>query len=239
MTVLSKIHPVSLREQVVEAIRTAIIEGRLRPNDRISEPGLTELLGVSRTPIREALILLEREGLIVSQPNRGYFVCAFNAEDVENVFSMRTVLENFAAERVIQQLTPGDLEHLAHLIEVQQQCIEAGDFKQLRRADMAFHQFLIEASCHPLLIRSWQEIVAQVAALLYLRAEDMPDYDEYLAIQDHLAILRAYQARDLERVKAENRRINERVAGECKRAVRSLQRLAAGDRPAQSSSVHE
>lgn len=229
MVTLSKIHPISLREQVVEEIRTAIIEGRLRPNDRISEPALTELLGVSRTPIREALILLEREGLIVARPNRGYFIRAFNEEDVENVFSMRTTLENFAAERVIYVLSEEDLNQLQHLIDLQQQCIEAGDFKQLRSADMTFHRFLVEASRHPLLIRSWQEIVAQVAALLYLRAEDTPDYDEYLAIKDHQAILRAYRMRDLEQVKAENRRINERVAGECKRAVQNLGRTAGGN----------
>lgn len=232
MEVFSKIRPISLREQVAEEIRTAIIEGRLKPNDHIPEIALTEQLGVSRTPVREALILLEREALVVSVPNRGCFVRAFNEQDVGNIFSMRTTLENFAAELVIDKLTNADLDHMQSLIEVQHSYIEKNDFKLLRSADMAFHQFLVSYSNHPMLMRSWQEIVAQVAALLYVRAEYEGNYDEYLAIKDHQAILDAYRSRELECVKYENRRINERVADECKAAVRfAVNRQLEGEIP--------
>jgi DNA-binding GntR family transcriptional regulator len=222
MEILSKIRHISLREQVAEEIRTAIIEGRLRPNDHIPEIALTEQLGVSRTPVREALILLEREALVVSVPNRGCFVRAFNEEDVGNIFSMRTTLENFAAEIIIDKLTTKELDHLQDLIERQRSYVAQNDFKLLRSADMAFHQFLTSFSNHPMLMRSWQEIVAQVAALLYLRAEYYPNYDEFLAIRDHQGILDAYRVRNLDEVKAENLRINERVAGECREAVRHV-----------------
>ena len=222
MEVFSKIHPISLREQVADEIRTAIIEGRLKPNDHIPEIALTEQLGVSRTPVREALILLEREALVVSAPNRGCFVRAFNEDDVQDIFTMRTTLENFAAELIIDKVTDQDLHHLQALIEKQRSYIEKNDFKLLRSADMAFHQFLISYTNHPMLMRSWQEIVAQVAALLYVRAEYNPHYDEYLAIRDHQGILDAYHARNLDQVRAENRRINSRVAEECRAAIRHL-----------------
>jgi DNA-binding GntR family transcriptional regulator len=222
MTVFSQIRTVSLREQVAEQIRTAIIEGRLRPNDHVSEAALTEQLGVSRTPVREALILLEREALIVSLPNKGSFVRVFTEEDVRALFSMRTALENFAAELTMERLSEQDYAHLQGLIEAQRALITHNDFKKVRSADMAFHQYLIDKSGHPMLMRSWQEIVAQVAALLFLRAEDNPSYDEYLAIQDHQSILDAYQARSLEQVERENRRINDRVAEECRSAVLRL-----------------
>jgi DNA-binding GntR family transcriptional regulator len=222
MNVFSQIRPISLREQVADQIRTAIIEGRLKPNDHVAEASLTQQLGVSRTPVREALILLEREALIVSVPHRGCFVRAFNEADVQCLFSMRTTLENFAAELLIQQVSQEDFDHLNNLIKLQETYITRSDFKQVRSTDMAFHQYLINRTDHPLLQRSWQEMVAQIAALLYLRAEDNPNYDEYLAIQDHQSILDAYVSRDLERVKLENRRINDRVAGECTTAVRHL-----------------
>jgi DNA-binding GntR family transcriptional regulator len=222
MNALSQIRPINLREQVAEEIRTAIIEGRLKPNDHVTESVLTQQLGVSRTPVREALIILEQESLIVSVPNRGSFVRAFNEDDVEALFSMRTTLENFAAELIIDRLTDADHAHLQDLIDQQQAQITAGDDKQVRSTDMAFHHYLIERSAHPVLKRNWQEIVAQVAAVLYVRAEAQPDYDEYLAIQDHTAILNAYRQRDLEQVKREHRRINDRVASECRRAVRLL-----------------
>jgi DNA-binding GntR family transcriptional regulator len=222
MEALSRIRPINLREQVADEIRNAIIEGRLKPNDHIPEIALTEQLGVSRTPVREALILLERETLVVSVPNRGCFVRAFNEQDVEDLFSMRTNLENFAAELIIDKLTDRDLDHLQALVEEQRSYIDKNDFKLLRRADMAFHQFLTSYSRHPMLMRSWQEIVAQIAALLYIRAEHNPQYDELGVVRDHQSILDAYRARDLEQVKAQNRRINNRVADECKAAVRQL-----------------
>jgi DNA-binding GntR family transcriptional regulator len=212
---LSEIRSVSLREQVVEQIRTAIIEGRLKPNDHVVEQALTQQLRVSRTPVREALILLEREGLIVASRNRGCFVRVFTQADVISIFSMRTTLENFAAELIINKMTAEEHDHLDALIELQRQHIERGDFKSVRSTDMSFHRFLIERSKHPLLIRSWSELVAQIAALLYVRAEALPDYDEYLAVRDHQAIVDAYRRRDIHALTAANRRINERVASEC------------------------
>ncbi|MBE2269951.1 MAG: GntR family transcriptional regulator [Anaerolinea sp.] len=222
MTVFSQIRAVSLREQVAEQIRTAIIEGRLRPNDHIVEAALTEQLGVSRTPVREALILLEREALVVSQPNRGCYVRAFNIDDVRAIFSMRVMLENFAAELIIDQLNVDDYYRLNQLIDQQQFHIQQADFKQVRSTDMAFHQYLINRGEHPLLMRNWQEIVAQVAAVLYVRADGYPNYDELQAIQDHRRILEAYQDHDLERLRAENRRINQRVQDECIQALEAI-----------------
>jgi len=214
-----QIRSVSLREQVVDQIRTAIIEGRLKPNDHIVEQALTEQLGVSRTPVREALILLEREGLLVASRNRGCFVRLFTQEDVKSIFSMRTALENFAGELIIERLGSDDHDHLQTTIERQRGFIEQRDFKNVRSTDMAFHRFIIETSGHPLLIRSWSELVAQIAALLYVRAEAIPDYDEYLAIRDHQAIVDAYRKRDLDLLRTVNKRINERVAGECCRGL--------------------
>lgn len=215
----SVIQPISLRERVVEQIRTAIIEGRLKPSDHIVEGTLTKQLGVSRTPVREALILLERDGLVVSYPNRGSFVRSFNGEDVEAIFTMRTMLENFAAELIIDRLAPEDFNHLYGSIEQQRAAIEIGDFKLVRSTDMSFHQYLVDRSEHTLLIRNWRQIVAQIAAVLYMRAEAIPDYDEYLAVRDHTAIVDALKHRQLEEVVRLNRQINQRVATECKNSV--------------------
>jgi DNA-binding GntR family transcriptional regulator len=229
MTIFAQIRAVTLREQVAEQIRTAIIEGQLRPNDHIVETVLTEQLGVSRTPVREALILLEREALVVTHPNRGCYVRAFNVEDVQAIFSMRVVLENFAAELIIDKLNADDYYRLRQLIDQQQFHIEQGDFKQVRSTDMAFHQYLINHSQHPVLMRTWQEIVAQIAAVLHVRADGYPNFDELQAIKDHQCILDAYQDHDLERLKAENHRINQRVQSECIQAIEAIR--ARGGKP--------
>lgn len=222
MDVFSQIRPVSLREQVADQIRTAIIEGRLRPGDHVVEAALTEQLGVSRTPVREALILLEREGLVVSVPNRGCFVRRFAEAEIDAIFSMRTTLENFAGELIIDRLTQDDYDYMRDSIALQYAAIDENNFKNMRSIDMAFHRHLVQRSEHPLLIRSWTEIVAQIAALLYVRA-DAGGYDEYRAIRDHELIYDAYARRDLAALKQINRQINARVADECKLAVRQTQ----------------
>ncbi len=222
MSAFSTISPVNLRDEVVAQVRTAIIEGRLKPGGHLAETALTKQLGVSRTPVREALILLEREGLVVAEPNRGVFVRVFREGDVDAIFSMRTTLENFAAERVIDDLTQRDFEQLEQLTEEQKAFIEQSDFKGVRTTDMAFHQYLIERADHPLLARAWGELVAQIAAVLYLRAEAIPNYDETMATSDHKAILEAFREGDLEAVKAHHGRINKRVASECRLGVREV-----------------
>ncbi len=216
---LMPIHSLSLREQVVEQIRNAIIERRLNPGDHITEAQLTEELGVSRTPVREALILLEREGLVIPAATRGIMVRAFAERDVQDIFSMRTTLENFAGEMIIGYLEPADFRHLFESISLQKESIQQGDFKKVRSIDMAFHRYLIDRTEHRLLIRQWTEIVAQIAAVLYLRAEAIPDYDEYQSINDHTAIAQAYQTHDLARLHALNISINKRVASECQLGV--------------------
>lgn len=220
---LTEIRPINLREQLVESIRLAIIEGHLKPGDHLVEANLTQQLGVSRTPLREALILLEREGLVETIPNKGTFVRSFTEKDVKDIFSMRTTLENFAAEQIILNLIEADFARLEDLIAEQNAYIKSNDFKNVRSTDMKFHRYLVERSQHPHLLRSWSEIVAQIAALLYLRAETTPNYNEAQVIADHKRILEAYKARDLETLKATNKKINERVAAECLSSLKASQ----------------
>lgn len=135
---------------------------------------------------------------------------------------MRTTLENFAAERIVGTLTRDDFKHLEGLVDEQATFINRGDFKGVRTTDMSFHQYLIERACHPLLKRAWNELVAQIAAVLYLRAEAIPNYDETMVIGDHKAILEALRANDLGAVRGHHERINARVAGECRLGVREV-----------------
>lgn len=217
----SHINPVSLRDQVVEQVRKAIIEGRLLPEDRITEAALTRELGVSRTPVREALILLQGEGLIAYVPNRGAFVRPFDAERVEHIFSARCNLENFTAELIIDRLTAADFTRLEGLIERQRVAMTEQDWQAARSRDVDFHWYLVQRSEHAYLQRLWRELVAQVAALLHLRARGLR-HDEYQVIDDHQALVTAYRSRDLDAVQDLNRRVNARVAEECRVALARL-----------------
>jgi DNA-binding GntR family transcriptional regulator len=222
MSIFSEIRPVTLREQIVDQVRAAIIEGRMKPADHVTEITLTKYLGVSRTPVREALILLEREGLLDFVPNRGYFVRVFTERDIREIFSLRTALENLAAELCITHLQPEHYAHLEQLIRDQTDAIEQGVMKDVRRIDVAFHRYFIDASDHALLIKNWTSIVAQIAALLHMRAEAFPNYDEHIVIGDHKAILNAYRSGDPLNVARINAAINARVAEMCVAGVSKL-----------------
>ena len=96
----------------VDLIRDAILEGRIGPGDRLKEETIARDLGLSRTPVREALLLLQGEGLVESSPNRGATVRAFDADEIEEMYQLRAVLEGYAARRAAVRIRPDELQLL-------------------------------------------------------------------------------------------------------------------------------
>jgi DNA-binding GntR family transcriptional regulator len=134
----------TLRTEVVDMLRDAIVTGKLKPGERLKENGLASQMSVSRSPIREAFRQLEQEGLIVSIPNQGSFVKVFDEDDVREIFTLRSALEDLACEIILKEkkLHPEDLERLEAYIEQQKEAVEAWDFDRLTRLDMDFHEFI-------------------------------------------------------------------------------------------------
>ena len=100
---------------IVERLRALILTGDYGPDERLIEEQLAERLGVSRTPIRQALTMLEAEGLVEIAPNRGATVCSFSTEDVWDIYDLRAVLEGYAARRAAERIEEGELELLREL----------------------------------------------------------------------------------------------------------------------------
>src|SRR3954454_9399652 len=95
-----------------ELIRDAIIEGRLEPGRRLKEEELARELGISRTPVREALLVLQAEDLVVATPNRGATVRIHDAKDLDDLYELRSLLEGHAARRAAERATPEQIELL-------------------------------------------------------------------------------------------------------------------------------
>ena len=100
---------------IVERLRALILTGEYGPNERLIEEQLAERLGVSRTPVRQALTMLEAEGLVEIAPNRGATVCSFSIEDVWEIYDLRAVLEGHAARRAAGRIVRRDLQRLREL----------------------------------------------------------------------------------------------------------------------------
>lgn len=135
-----------LRELVFEAIREAIIDGTLRPGERLMEVVLAEELGVSRTPVREAIRKLELEKLVIMVPRKGAYVADVTKRDVAEVFEIRRALEGLAAQLASNRVTEEQLEKLERYLVKISDAIDKGDIEQTISIDVAFHDVLYQAS---------------------------------------------------------------------------------------------
>ncbi len=135
-----------LREVVCEALRDAIRDGILKPGERLMEIQLAEELGVSRTPVREAVRKLELEGYVIMMPRRGTYVADLSIRDINEVFEIRTSLESLASGLAAERITEEELERLQRLLVSIGAHITSGDMEQIVATDTEFHELLYQAS---------------------------------------------------------------------------------------------
>jgi DNA-binding GntR family transcriptional regulator len=211
-----RIQPKTLRAEIVDVLRDAIIVGKLKPGEHLKETVIAEQMSVSRIPVREAFRQLEQEGLIVSIPNQGSFVKVFDEKDIREIFTLRGALESLACELVLNDgtLHADDLEHLESLIQRQREAIDARDFGHLTKLDMDFHEFIVKKSGSERLLKTWQSLRAQIQVLFHQRFRTYDWIPQTVEI-DHSAILDALRQSDMQQVAQVHKEINARVAGEC------------------------
>ena len=132
--------PASIREKVREVIRNDIYEGRIKEGTRLVEARLAKQINTSRTPVREALHMLEMEGLLESIPRVGYRVKPINWEELEELCEIRSVNETLAARWAMERMTPKDLQVLEDNLEISEQDTKKGDSKNFLDLDAQFHE---------------------------------------------------------------------------------------------------
>ncbi len=135
-----------LREVISETLREAIVAGTLKPGERLMEIQLAEELGVSRTPVREAIRKLELEGFVVMIPRRGTYVADLSIKDVNEVFEIRTALDILAAGLAVERITEEELEQLERVLVEIGEYIEQNDIEKIVAADGRYHDILYRAS---------------------------------------------------------------------------------------------
>lgn len=137
--------PGLIRERVVDALRDAIIAGRLKPGERIRERELVSLLGVSRSPLREAIRILETEGLITSLAHRGARVSELSAVDLHDMLDVRIMLESFAARLFIERLDEAVLRAMEEQVERSRAPGYRVDLQENFDLGLEFHDLLVGA----------------------------------------------------------------------------------------------
>lgn len=185
-----------LRELVLDAIRSAIINGTLQPRERLMEIQMAEELGVSRTPIREALRKLELEGFIVMVPRKGAYVSDLSFKDIADVFEIRAALEGLAAGLAAERITDDELETMERLLVGKQEAITAGDIDKLVEVDTSFHELLYRASRNVRLATIISNLREQIQRFR-LTSLSFPGRNKE-SLLEHKQIVEAIQSRDIQ-----------------------------------------
>jgi DNA-binding GntR family transcriptional regulator len=189
-----------LREVVFDTLRDAIITGVLRPGERLMESQLAEELGVSRTPVREAIRKLELEGFLVMVPRKGAYVAGISLKDIADVFEVRAALESLATELAAERITEEELEELERILVRKSEIIEQGDIVKFVECDKKFHDTLYRASRNRRLMQilsNLQDEVHRFRSVSLAHPGRMRT-----ALDEHRKVVEALADRDIVRAKA-------------------------------------
>ncbi len=185
-----------LRESVYEQLRASILRSEIKPNTRLKEVEIAEKMGVSRTPIREAIRKLEIEGLVTIESRKGAHVADISIKDTADTLDVRAYLEGLAARRAAELMTKDQIKELEKISNKFNKAVETGKTQDMIKYDEEFHRYIVNATDNPRLISILENLAELVIRFRYLyfgtfkRAGEMPP--------QHLSILEYIKAGDTE-----------------------------------------
>jgi DNA-binding GntR family transcriptional regulator len=183
-----------LRDQIYQFVRTMIVSGQMRPGEAINEVAIAEQLGVSRTPVREAVKRISDEGLVNVFAQTGTFVAPISLRELEEAYVIRSALEMESARRAASKITPAHVELLEDNIAAHELAITRQRYAEAIRIDDVFHKTIAEINDFQMLWRAVDISKAQMDRGRYLSIPK-PGYGE-MTIQQHRQILKALQRHD-------------------------------------------
>jgi len=195
--------PDSLLVRVKSSIEEAILQGKIRPGERLIEDELAKIFKVSRGPIREAFCHLEKDGFIKIFPRKGAVVENISNEDIVDIYQVRSVLEGLAAKLFCMRAEDKDLERLERILKSMETDLGSGDISGYRRSNMEFHEVFIEGSNNSRIAEIFKTIQKQIKWFqnLTLSYVGRPE----ISLKEHRNILNAFIDRDSQRAEQEAR----------------------------------
>jgi DNA-binding GntR family transcriptional regulator len=184
----------ALHDQVVARLRTMLVEGRIAPGAKLNERELSELLRVSRTPLREAIKLLAAEGLVDLLPNRGAVAVKLSEADVLNTFEVLAAIEGQSGELAAQRVTDEELAELRALHYEMMASYARSDLSNYYRLNQRIHVAINEATKNPVLVKTYNSINARVTSLRFRTNQNAARWK--IAVKEHEAMIEALAAHD-------------------------------------------
>ena len=183
-----------LREMVYEELKMQILTGAIVPGTRMMEVELAKEIGVSRTPIREAIRKLEKEGLVTIEPRRGAYASQISTEDMVEILEVRQNMEGLAAFFAASRMTPEQMNELKTVSESYNAAVKSGNMEDMIKHDTRFHRIIVESCNNKILVQMIEQLQELVLRFRYIyydnfrRAENMPE--------EHQTILEAIENGD-------------------------------------------
>jgi DNA-binding GntR family transcriptional regulator len=184
----------SLHEQIVDGLRDLIVEGALKPGEKIQEPELCERFGVSRTPLREALKALAVEGLLTLLPNRGAIVAKITQDEINELFPIMGALEALAGELACANITDAALAAIWRDHNRMVQYYERGEWPGYIKLNRAIHEAIFIAAGNASLSALYQQLLVRTHSVRFVVKKSAARWKE--AIEDHEKIMAALDKRD-------------------------------------------
>lgn len=195
--------PPSLTALATTALRDMILAGELRPGDRVIENQLTRELGVSRPPLREAMRVLEQEGLIVQVPRRGAVVTPLTAQDVYEIVTLREQLEDMAVRLGVPVRDPERLNRLRSALAALEQAAATGDTADLTQANYGFHLAFVGLAGHRRLEETYRSLSLQMLLCMSMNRRALADRESLTDnAARHRALVELVEAGDRDRLLA-------------------------------------
>jgi len=185
--------PQGVRESILTALRQAIITGQLKPGGRVTERMLSEHFGTSTMPVKEALRILETEGLVETIPRKGTVVSDFASIHLTEIYTIRAVLEGLAASFAARKATPAEIAGMENLLAKSKEYIDAGNYDELVKLNTRFHEAIRAASNNSFLQHLIEGIVSY--DLIFRRVVLTSSEEQRRGWEEHCSVVRSIKER--------------------------------------------
>lgn len=187
--------PKSLAKIAYDALRYSILSFELQQGTVYNEMSVSQELGLSRTPVREALLRLSSEGLITFLPRKGFVVTSFTEKEIEEIFELRLILESVVIKKIVSKISLKNIEKLREYLELQREAAAKNDYHAFMLSDRAFHKTFFELAGNFKLTEimdNFQDICHMIG-VCYLKVDGL--YER--SINDHEAVLKSIETGDV------------------------------------------
>ena len=197
MSIFKKQKRSTMLTKALEQIREAIKSGKLKSGDRLIESKLAEEMQISRFPIREAIRYLEKEGLVVTIPYKGAYVANFSERDLEEVYTLRSALEELAVRKLMENLDSRKINKLDSILKMMEKTAREGKADKVVTMDMKFHQTICELSGHRKLLEIWLTLERQLRTFITLEEHLYKDPSDL--VKTHYPVIRDIKSGNIQR----------------------------------------